>query len=416
MKKLLLWLVMVVLMVALLLGGTLAVLYSMAGEKDMPQTNPTFMETELTPNGYEWQIPVLGGILHKEFTQPTNLTVQKLGDLGDTTPTLMPPAWATRSKAVLTAPDGTSAEVEGWDPATGIALSYSKNGEYELVLTLWQDGKGQTPAGPDGWYQYRASFSLNRQPQAALSDTRVSQGSVAAIRVSNILDGSTPALETDLGDVWFRTTKEGFMGYIPVTYNAEGGDHTMTLTCGELTQELTLTVTQAQASTVQSPAQAEIPGAASEYQNAIWPLYTRAAAEKLWSGPFVAPSNAGIQTDYGSILMTDGNRAGRATGITYAAAEGSEAVAPQTGTVVYAGTLALTGGTVVLDHGCGVKSYLFGLDAIAVAQGATLQKGTVVGKVAAGQQLIYELRIGSKSVDPAAAIEGKSALQYREDL
>ena len=47
-----------------------------------------------------------------------------------------------------------------------------------------------------------------------------------AVQLSGILDGE-PSLETDLGTVWFRKTASGYMGYIPVTYNAEGGDHTL---------------------------------------------------------------------------------------------------------------------------------------------------------------------------------------------
>ena len=42
MRKLLLWLAMVIAMVALILGGTAAFLYSRTGEKDLPQEAVTF--------------------------------------------------------------------------------------------------------------------------------------------------------------------------------------------------------------------------------------------------------------------------------------------------------------------------------------------------------------------------------------
>ena len=57
---------------------------------------------------------------------------------------------------------------------------------------------------------------------------------MAALVITGILDGSEPAVETDLGDVWFRPVTGGYMGYIPVTYNAEGGPHTLTVTCGKM--------------------------------------------------------------------------------------------------------------------------------------------------------------------------------------
>ena len=83
---------------------------------------------------------------------------------------------------------------------------------------------------------------------------------------------------------------------------------------------------------------------------------------------------------------------------------------------VLAYTLALTGGTVVIDHGCGVKSYLFGLDAVKVQRGQSLARGEELGATSEEHTLIWELRIGSKSVDPAAALTGSSGLLYRETM
>ena len=254
------------------------------------------------------------------------------------------------------------------------------------------------------------------QPKAVLSSERVSQGGVAALVITGILDGSEPTVETDLGDVWFRPVTGGYMGYIPVTYNAEGGPHTLTVTCGSLTQELTLNVMQSEAKTVDVAAEADIPGAATEYKNAIWPLYTQGSSEKLWQGNFASPVPSAILADYGARLRTDGTITGRATGINYNAAAGTAVTAPQAGTVVYAGTLALTGGTVVIDHGCGVKSYLFGLDAVKVQRGQSLARGEELGTTSEEHTLIWELRIGSKSVDPAAALTGSSGLLYRETM
>ena len=68
MKRLLLWVLMVILMVAALLGGAGAVLYGMTGENKLPAEHPVFGGTELVPNGYEWTVPVLGEYLERHFT------------------------------------------------------------------------------------------------------------------------------------------------------------------------------------------------------------------------------------------------------------------------------------------------------------------------------------------------------------
>ena len=75
----------------------------------------------------------------------------------------------------------------------------------------------------------------------------------------------------------------------------------------------------------------------------------------------------------------------------------------------------MSGGTVVIDHGCGVKSYLFGMGEVQVQKGQNVVKGDTVGLATDAHDLIYELRIGSKSVDPSAALRGSSGLQYQEN-
>jgi murein DD-endopeptidase MepM/ murein hydrolase activator NlpD len=66
--------------------------------------------------------------------------------------------------------------------------------------------------------------------------------------------------------------------------------------------------------------------------------------------------------------------------------------------VVLARSLALTGNTVVIDHGAGMRSYLYGLQALAVSEGQTVEKGQAVG--ALGEELTMDFKLGSKSVNP----------------
>ncbi len=408
MRKLLLWLVMVAVMVAAILGGAAAFLYSRTGEDALPQEPVTFGETELEPNGWDWTVPVLGDKVNKTYQSATNLTVQKLGTFSEAVPQLVLPEWVTSAEVEITAPDGTVWTGDAGDCNT---YSYTQNGDYEIKVTAYQQQTDQ-PGEPRGWYAYRAGYTMALTPTVRLSTDRAAQGSVVAIQLSGILDGE-PALETDLGTVWFRQTTSGYMGYIPVTYNAESGDHVMTLTCGSLTCEVTLAVSQTQYDNVPVEAE-ESSGGAEEYRNAIWPLYTTSEEGKLWNGNFQRPSASEVALEYGAVQMVDGQRSGQSTGLTYAAPAGETVTAPQAGKVVFAGTLTLTGGTVVIDHGCGVKSYLFGMESVTAQQGQTVATGDALGVTGEEHDLIYELRIGSKSVDPEQAIRGSSGLQYRE--
>ena len=414
MKRLLLWLLMVVLFVALLLGGTVGAFYYMTGQDDLPEESASFGGVTLENAGYDWKVPIFGGVVYRSFYSPATLSEQKLGDFGDTRPELVLPSWVSQADLTLTGPDGTTAfQGTAQDYADFV---YTANGEYTLSLTLRQLSE-EKPAKPLGWYLYQANFTVNFEPEVTLSAERATQGDVVAILLTGILSGDTPTAETDLGSVWFRPVTGGWMGYIPVTYNAEGGKHDITVRCGETELTVTLTVGAAQYGNVVSEASEPVSADASEkYRNAIWPLYESSEEGKLWSGAFQAPSEGGVAVNYGTIYIVDGTRDGQSTGLTYAAPNGSDVFSPQAGKVVYAGTLEVSGGTVVIDHGCGVKSYLFGLGEVTVQQGQTVAKGDVVGKATDQHDLIYEVRIGNKSVDPSKILLGKSGLQYKENL
>ena len=413
MKKLILWLLMVVLFVAVLLGGTVGAIYYMTDEGDMPAETATFGGVALENVGYEWDVPVLGGVVYKNYYEPSTLTVQQLGDLGSERPELVLPDWVSQADLTLTAPDGTVA-YQG-DAAGYADFAYTQNGQYALSLTLRQLSTDK-PAKPIGWYLYQASFTVQFEPKVELSKTRAAQGDAVAILLTGVLGDGTPQAETDLGTIRFHPVSGGWMGYLGIPYNCAGGG-TIHITCGDTAVDVELTVTSTNYPSVVSQASEPATAAANEeYRNAIWPLYETSAENKLWSGAFTAPSAGSVAVEYGTIYLVDGTRDGQATGLTYDAPEGSDVVSPQAGVVDYAGTLQLTGGTVVIDHGCGVKSYLFGLGEVSVQRGQTVQAGELVGKAAADHDLIYEIRIANKSVDPALAIKGQSGLQYRENL
>ena len=325
-------------------------------------------------------------------------------------PRLVLPDWVTAAELQI-----HRARRHGLGPAGALAdcntYTYTQNGDYQIIVTA-HHSSADNPGDPVGWYAYRAGYTMAMNPKVTLSTERAPQGSIVAVQLSGILDGE-PSLETDLGTVWFRKTASGYMGYIPVTYNAEGGDHTLHLTCGSLEKDITLTVTRTMYDTVTVPAE-EDTGGGEEFRNTVWPLYTTGSSAKLWNGRFEAPSAGAVAMEYGVTQMVDGQRSGQATGLTYAAADGETVTAPQAGNVVFAGTLTLTGGTVVIDHGCGVKSYLYGLETVGVERGQSVSAGDPLGTAGTAHNLIYELRIGSKSTDPQTALDGNSGLQFRE--
>jgi len=81
--------------------------------------------------------------------------------------------------------------------------------------------------------------------------------------------------------------------------------------------------------------------------------------------------------------------------------------------VVLARNLALTGNTVVIDHGAGMRSYLYGLQALVVSEGQTVEKGQAVG--ALGEELTMDFKLGSKSVNPWLLFQTSGGLFWKEN-
>lgn len=91
--------------------------------------------------------------------------------------------------------------------------------------------------------------------------------------------------------------------------------------------------------------------------------------------------------------------------------------APGRGKVVYAGFLQMTGNTVVIEHGGGLKSYFFHLDSLACKQGDIVEKEQLIGQAGStgystGPHLHYEARIGNQSIDPDQLFNGSSGLYF----
>ena len=180
MRKLLLWLVMVAVMIAAILGGTAAFLYSRTGTDALPQEAVTFGEQTLEPNGWSWVIPVLGDKVNKTYESPTNLTVQKLGTFTDTVPQLVLPDWVTAAELQITAPDGTV-----WTGALADCntYTYTQNGDYQIIVTA-HHSSADNPGDPVGWYAYRAGYTMAMNPKVTLSTERAPQGSIVAVQLS----------------------------------------------------------------------------------------------------------------------------------------------------------------------------------------------------------------------------------------
>ena len=385
MKRFLLWIISVALGVALLLAAVMGVSYAFTTQGGCPDAAAQFGGQELETNGFCWQVPLLGGRLDKVFASPATLTVQKLGTLYTAHPDITLPDWA--SYTTLTIQTAVGSVVFAGSVSEYQSFLFPANGEYKAAMTLWRVPKGgmatqfeggstgalrknlglERPAKPTGWYRYSFRFTLQASADIAFSAERVEQGGIVGVRISGMTGDTAPTVETDLGNVQCVRAADGWRAYIPAAYNASSGGHAVNVTVNGETLTHTLVV---------------------------------------------LPKDFGT-VDYGQVKVTNGQQGSRSNSTKLYTIPGEPCRAPANGVVVLARNLALTGNTVVIDHGAGMRSYLYGLQALAVSEGQTVEKGQAVG--ALGEELTMDFKLGSKSVNPWLLFQTSGGLFWREN-
>lgn len=429
-KKILLWLLMVAVLAALVVGGAVGYFYFQAGPgeaADAPLTVQTGPDggasTEhrfVAPVGYALRVPVLGGVLYRDFEGADPSAEQELQrDQLEGAPLSLPQGYRFLSIQV----DGTSGTLFSGTEEAYSAFTYPGNGRYlyRIQAEAPPAGEGER-ARAHGVLNYKFTVKVSVELNAFLSEDRVKQGEILAVRIENNLDGIQPFGESALGPVNFIPSGEdGWVAFVPVAYNREAGDYTVEVSCGDFSASLPVAVEYKPYEKKEFASAADLPDAAqesaaasSQYRDAIWPLYDAMRPSVLWQGIFQKPVEGLVKYEYGmGSLLPGASVSQRHSGVDYTvAADNTPVTAPGGGEVFYAGNLALTGNTVVIEHGGGVKSYLYHLSSLAVTGGQTVEKGQQIGTLDAAGTLHYEIKIGNQSVDPAPVFSGQSGL-YR---
>jgi len=132
-------------------------------------------------------------------------------------------------------------------------------------------------------------------------------------------------------------------------------------------------------------------------------------------GRFVTPLAAGVAYEFSSPFgsrRTYGSAAGLTAhaGEDYAVPPGTPVLAPAPGLVVLAEPLFVRGNAVVLDHGNGVFTGYWHLEALSVKAGERVAAGQALGAVGStglstGPHLHWELRVAGVAVDPLQWVE-----------
>ena len=226
---LLVWLGMVVLIVALIVGGVVLVMYRSVTEEALPDRTVTFNGQTLNPARWDWQVPVAGFVKREFQGSDPAADGAALAEIQVSDPQLVLPKGMT-SQLTLTAADG-AVLFEGTGEQFA-SFRFAADGDYTMELTVTQPAAevGQSVVGQD---VYRFAFTLNAEPQVALSGESVVQGGVVGIRVTGVLGEVPPSLTTDLGEAVFIKHNGAWLAYLGVPDDCLGGEYILHIRSGD---------------------------------------------------------------------------------------------------------------------------------------------------------------------------------------
>jgi murein DD-endopeptidase MepM/ murein hydrolase activator NlpD len=129
------------------------------------------------------------------------------------------------------------------------------------------------------------------------------------------------------------------------------------------------------------------------------------ATPQLWSRPFLRPRDSRITSGFGRGREFNGTVTSRHMGTDFAGATGAPVRASNRGVVRVVGSFYYGGNVIYVDHGAGLTSAYLHLSQQLVAEGDTVERGQVIGRVGAtgrvtGPHLHLIVRYGRITVDP----------------
>lgn len=408
MKQLLATLLVILIVAPLAVGLIAGVSYYTTDESRVPQPSLVVMDQTLKPDGYDWEEPVFGGVITKQFSQPPNGQTTHLGQLA--TPTLS-----------LGLPEGYTAtatlQQDGAEVWTGSAEDlaryvFTDNGSYLVRLDCEKLPEEKLGTG---CLSYQFAFDIVLEPTMSTSTQWVTPGGILSIQLSQMDSRLQPVLTCEAGSASFVQTSPGIMvAHIPIGLGATPGGYVVTITAGDYIWAVSMRVLETEYEAVDPALNiGALPD--EEFEAAIAPLYATADETQYWSGRFQTPAAGEFGAGFGALLQQSRTSTIQHPGVDIIGPLGSAVKAPNNGRVVFAGYLNSTGNTLVIEHGDGLKSYLYHLGSLTVAVDDMVETGQQVGTLGSSgntetPHLHYEVRYGERILDPIPLLNGSSSL------
>ncbi len=261
-----------------------------------------------------------------------------------------------------------------------------------LVDAKWYESEDKARYG-SATYEFKAKILL--PAVFYLGETEIDPGEFVVISAKNVEDPAAITFTSE-PDIGFTPTffKDGkyVRALVPVSYDCidtSAGAQTIKFTCsyGEVTQEMNLDIAQKTYGnstleiTASIASQTRTETTLRLFNETMAPIVAETSSTRLWDGIFGEPVDGGtLRIGYGRYVTVSGTgERYRHQGVDYLVGINKNVLAINNGTVVFVGYLDLSGHTVVIDHGLGLKSWYCHLGNTAVKVGDSVVKGDSLG-------------------------------------
>jgi len=213
-----------------------------------------------------------------------------------------------------------------------------------------------------------------------------------------------------------------FQGVLPTNYSTLPGSNTFKFVNNQTGNVTTKTVTilprdfKVQKLTIDSTVASNTTSeeAYAEYRKYFNPSREISSPLKYYTEPFLLPVKGKLTTEFGESRTVNGALTSyRHAGIDIAAPRNANVLAANTGKVMLAMPLIITGNSIVIDHGEGIFSVYFHLDKLFVKQGELVNRGQLIGAVGStgfstGPHLHFTMSYYRFDIEPGYLLYGEA--------
>ena len=275
------------------------------------------------------------------------------------------------------------------------SFKFTESGVLNVKLQAkWYEDSTRTSYG-EAYYD----FTVNVTAPAIfeLGTDQIEHGDFVVITGKNVEDGSEINFSSspDIGynPVFFRDGSNVY-ALVPISYTVDYSSSVkFTIECQGNTSELELAVksktyrAQNYNISVELISQYRDGNATAAFAEGMAPYFANKETQRYFSGNLIYPASSlknlnSVKTGYGVYrTLTATGTQYRHDGVDFMVGATDSALAAYGGKVIFAGQQTMSGRTVVIDHGYGLKTLYAHLNSISVSEGDIVEQGQEIGIV-----------------------------------